>query len=205
MAHQSISSQEMEHSSSNAAAELLEALLAHEMPLYPWNVATESTSAYCTTLEEEFNLEDWPESEIRSRSQKLFAQLNSCWAQNAPKKSDVLKVSLSQRFAPRVPKAMLEAIAQKAQEIFHSNLSFGEKLVQSVQHLLPNWAEEDLLVIVRPFAYAMRGETTTVDFALGMVRPLDWNELSPTEQARLTMAIVYYALDQLKQSRDSGL
>ena len=63
-----------------------------------------------------------------------------------------------------------------------------------MQDLLPNWATEDLLVIARPYAYAMRGDTG-VNNIDNIVRPLAWTELSELERAKLTIAIAQAAIN----------
>jgi hypothetical protein len=69
-----------------------------------------------------------------------------------------------------------------------------DRLIQSVQDLLPNWAAEDLLVIARPYAYAMRGDTGVNEID-NIVRPLAWTELSELERAKLTIAIAQAAIN----------
>ncbi|HAG81788.1 MAG TPA: hypothetical protein DCL61_11625 [Cyanobacteria bacterium UBA12227] len=76
-----------------------------------------------------------------------------------------------------------------------------DRMIQCVEELLPNWAEDDLQVLARPLAYAMRGaEAETVELALGAVRPLDWTELSEIERARLSLAIARIAIDDLEST-----
>ncbi|HEY9875224.1 MAG TPA: hypothetical protein V6D12_17460 [Candidatus Obscuribacterales bacterium] len=204
MVSQSINSQGFEDSFSQAQAELLEALLEPSDALYPWNPADPSAEAYFENLEQQFQLDDWSDEEIMHRSRSLFAQLDSCWTQASSPTADVLEASLSDRFAARVPSDLLGAIARIAKQVVKTNLSKADQLVQCVQQMLPNWAEEDLLVFARPFAYAMRGEGEAVDSTLSAIRPVDWTDLSQMEQARLSMAIASYALDSLhKASEDS--
>jgi len=110
-------------------------------------------------------------------------------------------VSLSQRFAAFMPEAWLEAIANTARQVFPSNLSFADQLVMCVKPLLPDWAEEDLLVFARPWAYAMRGTSEPADQVTPRgVRPVEWRELSQMEQVRLSLAVAHSALIELKNS-----
>ena len=60
--------------------------------------------------------------------------------------------------------------------------------------MLSNWATDDLLVMARPYAYAMRCDTG-VNNPDNIVRSLDWNELSELERAKLTILIAQYAID----------
>ena len=76
------------------------------------------------------------------------------------------------------------------------------QLVQCVQELLPSWAEDDLLVLARPFAYTMRGkDTDTIDSVLGNICSQEWKALSEIEQARAGLAIAHYALTQLQSGK----
>jgi len=194
MAMHSINSQSVEDCFSQAEAELLEALFPTESAPYLWNPADPCTSAYFAELEQGFEFEDWSDEEITGRTQRLFAQLNSCFPPATPA---TLRASLSESFAARVPASLLDAIADRAQQIVSTNLTKAQQLVQVVGDFLPNFAEEDLLVLARPLAYAMRDNPQAVESTFGGVRVADWTELSPIEQARLSMAIAGYALEQL--------
>lgn len=182
--------------------ELLEALLQPEEDFYPWNPADPEAEGYFAELERGFLLDDWQqEEEIKSASQGLFNQLHQCWASPILSANDTLSVSLSERFAAFMPEAWLEAIANTARQVFPSNLSFADQLVMCVKPLLPHWAEEDLLVFARPWAYAMRGTSEPADQVTPRgVRPVEWRELSQMEQVRLSLAVAHSALIELKNS-----
>jgi hypothetical protein len=187
-----------EHSHFQAELDdLLDAVLSNDTP-YPWNIADPGAANYLEKLEQEFSLDSWPEAEVTARSQDFFSRLDGIWAQTT------LSQSLSQRFATWAPQNVLTAIVQQAQKVVASNLSLAEQLVQCVQQSLPNWDVDDLQVLARPLAYAMRGvETDTnevVESTLKTVRPVTWEELSELEQARLSLSIARCALAQLHQS-----
>lgn len=184
--------------------ELLEALLQAEEDFYPWNPAEPEAEAYFAELERGFLLEQWQEVEdITQASQALFNQLHQCWSSPEWVVEENLRQSLSERFAAFMPEAWLEAIAHKAQQIFSTNLSLAEQLVLCVKPLLPNWAEDDLLVFARPLAYAMRGKSeSTPETQLSVAQPIDWTELSPMEQARFSLTVAHSALLQLQNSSD---
>jgi hypothetical protein len=170
--------------------ELLEALLEEDNSnCYPWNPTEVEAEAYFVNLESEFELDDWSDEEIRSRSERFFHQLDACFPS--------LPASLAERFAARVPTAWLEAIAQKAQALVDANLSVADQLVQCVQELLPNWTQDDLLVLARPVAFAMREEAEAVDGS-SVVRSAEWQELSEVERVRLSMAAARYAISQIQ-------
>lgn len=198
MTSQPIHYQNCKDALSGTQGELLEVLLLSEEDFYPWNPAEPEAEAYFAELERGFLLSDWQEEEeIKSASQALFNQLHQCWASAA----DSLKPSLAERFAAFMPQTWLEAIAKKAQQIFPTNLSLADQLVLCVQPLLPTWAEEDLLVLARPLAYAMRGNSDSTDEDIpSSIRVGEWTELSQMEQVRLTLAVARSALFELKNS-----
>ena len=78
--------------------------------------------------------------------------------------------------------------------------SASEKLVECVQALLPSWEVDDLLVLARPFAYAMRSsEPHTLTSLIRDFEERDWANLSEIEQAKITLAIADYALQHLSK------
>ena len=189
-----------------AVQELVELLWQEEEVSYPWNRFAPESEDFLAELEQEFTLEDWSAAELGARSQALFSSIDELWPQNVPNGIlPRLQASLSDRFACRVPSQWLDAIATKATELIEGRgyaaraLSLMDRMIQCVEELLPNWAEDDLQVLARPLAYARRGaEAETVELALGAVRPLDWTELSEIERARLSLAIARIALDELE-------
>lgn len=199
-------SENSENLQAQAAQELVQMLWQEDEAIYPWNPFAPESEAYLVELEQEFGLEDWSVAEIKTRSHSFFTQIDQLWPQKVPAATlQRLQASLCRRFAERVPPAWLEAIATKATEMMRGtgrlspSLSLMDQMVQCVDQLLPNWAEEDLQVLARPLAYAMRGaEAEAVDLTLGAVRAIDWVELSQMEQARLTLAIARYALAELE-------
>lgn len=194
-------------SRSQTELELLEALLADDDPIYPWNRADQESEAYFASGEQQFPLEDWSESEITARSEAFFSQIEQIWSETVPELEptsvtdiDHLQANLQQQFAAYIPQSWLGAIAHKAYHVLTSQKSMTDKLVQCVHELLPNWAEDDLLVLARPFAYSMRSaDTTAVESVLGKATCSQWSALSEMEQARATLAIARYALAQLQK------
>jgi hypothetical protein len=180
---------------SQTEAELMDCLLAATTIDYPWNPADPESAEYYLDTDSHFSLDDWSDTEIAQRSKSFFTSLQSCW-QNSP--SPELELSplatLTAKFGARVPQQWLSKIAANVSSMATSNLEPVEQLVQSVQDLLSNWATDDLLVMARPYAYAMRCNPG-VDNPDNIVRPVDWTELSELERAKLTILIAQYALD----------
>ena len=182
---------------SEVQAQLIDSLLASSTDTYPWNPAEPDTADYYLEADRHFSLDDWSDAEITQRSQLFFAQIQSCWA-NSP--APVLEISplaaLIEKFGARVPQQWLGQIAENVRCLATNQLEPIDLLIQSVQDLLPNWAADDLLVIARPYAYAMRGDTG-VENIDNIVRPLAWTELSELERAKLTIAIAQAAITAL--------
>lgn len=181
---------------SGTQGELLEVLLQLGDDYYPWNPAEPEAEVYFAELEREFSLSDCQdEAQIESYSQGLFDKLHQCWA-SLSESNDSLNQSLGQRFASFVPQTWLEAIANQARTVASINLSLADQLVLCVKPLLPSWTDEDLLVLARPLAYAMRGTAAPN-------RSAEWTELSQMEQVRLSLAVAHSALAQLKDTPEN--
>jgi hypothetical protein len=171
--------------SSEFQAELIDSLLAEPTVNYPWNPAEPDTADYYLEADRHFSLDDWSDVEIGQRSRLFLAKIQSCW-ENTPTPELALSplAALIEKFGTKVPQQWLSQIAANVTSLAANNLEPIEHLVQSVQDLLPNWATDDLLVMARPHAYAMRG-SSTVDH----LKDVDWTELSELERAKLTILI----------------
>jgi hypothetical protein len=195
--------------------ELLEALLEPEDGTYPWNPADEESENYFAQLEQQFQLEDVLDEELTTRSQNFYNRLDTLWSNNfnsknykcSTKSSLVanLQKNLQAGFAASVPQDWITVIAQKAAEIFNSGQSMGEQLVQCVESVLPTWQTDDLLVMARPFAYAMRsGEQQNVNSVVENVGNREWTNLSEVEKAKVSLAVASQALNQLNKSQEEA-
>ena len=176
-------------------AELMDCLLAATTTEYPWNPADPASADYYAQTDSQFSLDDWSEDEIADRSAAFLTQIHSCW--DTPSAAPVSPLAaISERFGARVPQQWLAQIATNVSALATSNLEPIEQLVKSVGDLLSSWATDDLLVMARPYAYAMRCNPG-VDEPDNIVRPLAWEQLSELERAKLTMLIARYAIDSL--------
>ncbi|WP_310426241.1 hypothetical protein [Chamaesiphon sp. VAR_48_metabat_135_sub] len=184
--------------SSIAEAELMDCLLASSTANYPWNPSDPATADYYEQSDSYFSLDDWSDDEIAQRSESFFASIQSCWeAAPSYELEQSPLAALTAQFGARVPQQWLSKIAANVSNLATSSLEPVDQLVQSVQDLLSNWATEDLLVMARPYAYAMRCNPG-VDNIDNVVRPLDWNELSEVERAKLTILIAQYAIERIQ-------
>lgn len=177
---------------SGTQEELLEVLLQLEDKCYPWNPAALESEGFFRDLEGDSLFSDWSNDQqgIETGTEALFEQMHSQWAAFSVSVADTLEQSLAERFANFIPEAWLMAIASRAQQVVSINLSLADQLVMCVKPLLPSWTDEDLLVLARPLAYAMRGNSAPVGG--------DWTELSQMEQVRLSLAVAHSALVQLQ-------
>jgi hypothetical protein len=181
--------------SSEAEADLMNCLLASSTIDYPWNPADPEAADYYTAADLSFDLDEWSESEINERAHSFFDRVRDCWANSPSPEAAVSPIAaLTAKFGSRVPQQWLAKIAANVGTVASSNLEPVEQLVQSVRDLLSNWATDDLLVMARPYAYAMRCNPG-VDKPENIVRPVDWTELSELERAKLTILIAQYAID----------
>jgi len=191
MATQSPDSQYFRDSLPHAQMELLATIVQTDVA-YPWNPAQLESESYLTDLEQEFALFDsFSDSDIAQKSQVLFAQLEQVWLATA------LQKSLREKFA-LVPQDFLARITQSVQNATVKYQSLADQMVECVLDILPQWAEEDLQVLARPLAYAMReGDSSGVE-AVETKRP--WAQLSEIEQARVGLTVARYAISQLEIS-----
>ncbi|MEG4083976.1 hypothetical protein [Microcoleus sp. POL10_C6] len=192
MATQSTDSEYFRDSQTQAQMELLATIVQTDVA-YPWNPAQLESESYLAALEQEFALSDsFSDSDIALKSQVLFSQLEQVWLTTA------LHKSLREKFA-RVPQDFLASIAQSVQNATVKYQSLADQMVECVLDILPQWAEEDLQVLARPLAYAMRDvDSEGGELVMATTRP--WAQLSEIEQARVSLAVARYAISQLEMA-----
>jgi hypothetical protein len=175
-----------------AEMELLRQIL-QEKESYLWNPASPTAASYFADLEQEVVNAGWTSEELTEQGQIFAARMEQVWA--IPVSN--LATDRFQRLAAQLPQRLLDTIVQRAQQVVATNLSLADQLVQCVQESLVSWDTDDLQVLARPFAYAMRGaESESLDAVLKSVRNAEWDELSSIEQARLSLAVARLAIAQ---------
>ncbi|MBK1989561.1 hypothetical protein A0J48_018815 [Sphaerospermopsis aphanizomenoides BCCUSP55] len=185
--------------------ELLEGLLQPEDGTYPWNLVDEGSESYFHELEQQFGCDDLLSEDLTRRSEDFYHNLDALWDQVYHSKTDhdekpskSLQTTLHNAFAALVPANWLNTIAQKAVEIINLELSASEQLVECVQSLVPNFATEDLCVLVRHFEPAMRSyDQNKLAVLISNIENRGWTGLSEIEQAKAAFAIAQYAFQEL--------
>lgn len=157
---------------------------------YPWNPA--EAEAFFSRSDQFSILDDLDTEEVSECSHRFFDQLNSIWVTAA------LQNTLSERFAIRLPQSILAAIVHRARTIATTSVNLADQLVECVQDLMPlnELVTEDLYVLARPYANTMRGDSSTDPLA--NARSIEWEQLSETEQVRLSLAVARQALEEIK-------
>jgi hypothetical protein len=182
--------------------ELLEALLEPEEATYPWNSTTVESEEFFQDVEAQLAMDELLDSELSARSNSFYNQLDTLW-NNYNHTTNVglitsLKENLQMAIASRIPQEWIERIVEKAADIFNSKQSMSEQLMLCAQTVLPSLGADDLLVLARPFAYAMRNaEPQSLESVLNKVGEQEWKNLSEIEQAKVSLAVAYHTIRQL--------
>ena len=212
MARKRIDSQCLQARELAVEQELLESLLLLDAT-YPWNPEEPECQNYLEAVENEmawdelldeisipsaFTEELWERSNSPATSNTSNATSNSTFKQ---KHLASIQESLASKFAALVPISWLEDIASRAARVAAqiTSISAATQLVQCTRGLFPDWAEEDLQVLARPFAYAMRG--AAVESTLATTKHRDWTTLSEIERVKLSLAIASFVLAQLENTQ----
>lgn len=183
---------------SSAEQELLSLLLESGDQIYPWDTTTPAAEAYFNEAEQLMS-DNWLDREIIAEAPNFLSQIDRLWLAKVPAQDlqQRLQAKLYAQFAAQVPQQWLAAISRRAREVVNTQTSLGAQLVQCIQELVPKCLEEDLLVLARPYANAMRGNSNSAT-VLPDVTPEQWANLSEIQQAKLSLAIARYALEQIQ-------
>jgi hypothetical protein len=162
---------------------------------FPWNPAEVEAESFYQVQESQFSLEDWSAEELTESSNSFFTKLNACWPDNSVE----LLANLSRHFSARIPQQWLEKIAAEAKKAMAEQATMADQLVSCVQNVLPELAQDVLSILARPHTYAMRseGSSTSLTNLDSLTNSTDWEKMSAIEQAKLTVFVSKYALEQL--------
>lgn len=173
--------------------ELLHSILDEDATTYPWNPYDPAAIAYLDKLESEF-ISELSDEEFSSQWSQVSHMAEQLWAEP----SESLMAALAQKFGARVPTHLLNQLAASVQTAAQSGGALVDQLVASAQTVLSGWEVDDLQVMARPLAMAMRGgQEEILEVTLQSIRQVDWADLSEVEQARLSLVVARYALSEL--------
>jgi hypothetical protein len=168
--------------------------IGEDEQVYPWNPAEPEAEEYYQAREAAFDMDSWSAAELEQSSNSFFAKLETCW----PQQPQDLVAALCQKFASRIPQHWLERVAAEATTAASQKIAAANQLMACVRELIPALEEDVLFLVARPYANAMRCDPAAEDIN-NLARPIDWTELSQMEQAKLTMLVSKYALEQLNK------
>lgn len=154
-----------------------------ESVTYPWNSTSPNADPYLELLDQYAIWEGWDSDELGRQAEALANHCHQLW----------MTRSLLSQITDCLPTDLLSSIVQRVQATVSANLSLADRLITCVQDVLPNWNSDDLYVIARPLAYAMRGDDNV---SMVAIQPgMHWADLSETEQARLALAVARHLID----------
>ena len=176
-----------------ARQEMLQSILATQEP-YPWTPADSSDYfTEVTAAADELALSD---EEAQLGWQTFSTQLDAFWNQTSS-----IESALTQRFAQRLSQDVINQITAKATQVVNSGRPLAEQIIACVRDTLAGWDDADLQVMARPLAHAMRGQEEILDATINSVRDIEWEALSPMEQARVSLAAARWAIDYVSAQK----
>jgi len=176
-----------------AQLDLLHSVLG-STPSMPWHPYSPAAARYFDQLEQTVADELGDDLAIASQWSQVSALATALWTSS----DDSLLATLAHKFGDRMPQDLLAQLTTQVQTVAQSSQALMEQLVTATQAVLTDVAADDLQVMARPMAMAMRsGETETVDAVVQSIRPVAWDDLSDMEQAKLSLAIARYALTEI--------
>lgn len=166
--------------------DLLSVLIDEEERAYPWDIADETNGE----LEAAPSLfEGREEGELNALADAFFSCLEKRWDEaRAPK----ARVTLFDKFAALLPVDSLNRLVEQAEIVAKQPLDTLERVVACIRPLFPLCSEEDLRLLARPYALAMRDGSEKA-----IVNQKDWRTLSEIERIRLGSAIATEILAEL--------
>ncbi len=176
--------------------ELLQAILATQVT-YPWHPLSPDGQQYLDAQETQAWAEAAPpEADLQTAWQALQREATTCWAGAGASFNSALLGALFAQFGQQVPLPLLAQLGQQVEALLHQGDALMDRMVAAALTVLDGWDTDDLRVVARPLALAMRdGDGMEVVMATLGNRP--WSDLSEVEQARLSLAIARYGFDYL--------
>lgn len=160
---------------------------------YPWDVADPATDDYFAAIDESLD-DPAVEAAIAAGWQRFSVQLETLWG-TSDSVTEQITHRLMDQFQARMPADILAQIAAQAADLSRQGQALIDQLVVCASTILPTWDADDLAVLARPLAFALRdGQGEMLDLTLRTLPQTHWEALSEIEQARLTLAIATVAL-----------
>jgi hypothetical protein len=176
----------------NTELDLLYSILENE-DHYPWQPHAPESAAYFDALAQTWDADGLSPAETERHWQTLSSQAVQLWGAETH-----LMARLSEQFGHRVPQGILTQLAQQVQHAAQQGGSLIDQMMMAVDSILTQWDVDDLRVMARPLAVAMRdGHGDVLAATLRATGTGEWDTLSDVEQARLGLAIARYAFDHL--------
>ncbi len=164
---------------------LAENLWQDDEDVYPWEHFSEEMEKY---IEEKSDviINNYQEAEENNKSAQFFELLNNKWERLDREK---IECFIKNEYSKLVPETWLKNIIKRAKDLVGKSSDNLERLLDCVQPLFPDHDRDDLSIIGRPIAYAMRSGPGKEDNKL-------WQDLTEREKIKLTMKIAQSALNQ---------
>ena len=197
--HDTSSSQQRLSAENLAQQEMLQAILASQ-EAYPWSPA-ESSDYFAQATIAGYELA-FSDQEAQLGWQTLSAQLDTLWGgavAGGAAGEATLQGALAQRFARRLSQDVIAQITARANQVVNTGRPLAEQLITCVRDTLTGWDDTDLQVMARPLAHAMRGQEEILDATINSVRDVEWEALSPMEQARIALAAARWTIDYVTE------
>ena len=179
-----------------AEAELLQAVLSSDVYAQDGSATDESDEDVAAGQVLEIS-----DQEASEGWQKLSSQLNQLWSEEGEQAAS-FQSALLQKFSSRLPVELLTQLAEKAKQISENGEALAAQMVACVQEVVDGLADDDLRVMARPMAMAMRGRASDeiAESTVKSIREADWEALSSVEQAKLSLAAARYALIEARET-----
>jgi len=143
----------------------------------------------------------WTEAAIEAGAARFFRTLDGLWEQTSAETVEIMSPldRLRERFGDRVPTDLLATIIDRAAaltgQVERSGQAAIAQLISCVDGSIPGWSTDDWRTIARPYAFAMRDQSTRS----AVSEDVAWDELSKIERAKLSLEVTLAALEELQR------
>ena len=183
-----------------AITDLLSHLVSTD-PADPWDPTDPGAKVYWQGLDEPLvTLGHSIEPTLAAGWAALAGQLAHRWQVSQPQAAAPDPVILAGPWGDCLPTDLLQTLVATANGLVNRGESRLEQLVNCVSAILPTWDRQDLAVLARPLAYSLRdGQAPDLNTSLG-ISDQPWEQRSPLQQARLSLAVAAQVLQTLEKA-----